>query len=229
MKLTNIRDVYFDLDHTLWDFDRNSSMAFQQIFIDQKLDIKLQDFLQIYMPINHQYWESYRNDLVSKEDLRYGRLKDSFTALELEVDDSMIFKMSEDYINYLPNHNYLLDGAIDILSYLSTSYNLHIITNGFEEVQHLKMEKSGILKYFKTITTSEDAGVKKPHSRIFEKAISKGTGKAETSVMIGDNFSADICGGFQYGMKVIYIDSRQENSRTEHPRIEKLKQLRDYL
>jgi len=229
MRLTNIKDVYFDLDHTLWDFDKNSSLAFQEIFVDQKLEIELQEFLKIYMPINHQYWESYRNNLVSKEDLRYGRLKDSFEALKFEVSDTLISKISEDYINYLPNNNHLLDGAVDILRYLSASYNLHIITNGFEEVQHLKMEKSGILNYFRTVTTSEEAGVKKPHSLIFEKAIEKGVGKPETSVMIGDNFEADICGGHQYGMKVIYLDYREGNSRTEHPRIQKLKQLRDYL
>ena len=169
----NIKHIFFDLDHTLWDFDKNSALTFQQIFEEQNIQIEISDFLLIYMPINLKYWRLYREDKVSKTNLRYGRLKDTFDAMNYQISDNLIIKMSEDYIKYLPNYNHLFEDTIEVLEYLSKKYQLHIITNGFEEVQNLKMQKSGILKYFKEIITSESVGVKKPNAKVFEFAISK--------------------------------------------------------
>jgi len=229
MKLANITDVYFDLDHTLWDFDRNSLLAFQSIFKDQNIGVEIEDFLSVYSPINKGYWDSYRNNLVSKEELRYGRLKDSFVAIKYEIDDLLIHRLASSYIDYLPENNYLLQGTLGILKYLSKNYRLHIITNGFEEVQHLKLKKSNIQQFFKTMTTSEEVGVKKPDPQIFQYALQKSGAMVQSSVMIGDNFEADILGGYDHGMRVIYLDVNNENPGTQHPRIQKLKQLRDYL
>ena len=133
----NIKHIFFDLDHTLWDFDRNSELTFQQIFEEQNIEISIKDFLTVYMPINLNYWRLFREDKISKSDLRYSRLKDSFQALKFEISDNLINIVSEDYITYLPNHNYLFEGTIELLDYLSEKYELHIITNGFEEVQNL--------------------------------------------------------------------------------------------
>ncbi|MCB7481239.1 YjjG family noncanonical pyrimidine nucleotidase [Christiangramia sediminis] len=229
MKLTNIEHIFFDLDHTLWDFDRNSALAFKEVFEKQKIELNIEEFLQVYMPINFRYWELYRNNSVSKEALRYGRLKDSFDRLMFEAQDSTINLIAENYIEYLPNNNHLLEGSIEILEHLKSEYKLHIITNGFEEVQYKKMRNSAILEYFDTITTSEDAGVKKPHPLIFEKALKKSGADKSKSVMIGDNLEADIFGAYDFGLQVIYLNSEGQGVQNQHPQIQKLNELLNYL
>ena len=229
MKLNNIEHIFFDLDHTLWDFDRNSALAFKKVFEEQKIGLNIDEFLQVYIPINFKYWELYRNDSVTKEALRYGRLKDSFDNLKFEIQDVVINSIADNYITYLPDNNHLLEGSIEILEYLRRNYKLHIITNGFEEVQHKKMHNSAIYKYFETITTSEEAGVKKPNPLIFEKAIEKSGAKKSNSVMIGDNLDADIIGAHQFGLYTIYLDSEGQSSQNQYPQIQKLKELLNYL
>lgn len=229
MKLTNIEHVFFDLDHTLWDFERNSALTFQEIFVRQGIEIDLQDFLQVYKPINFRYWELYRNNSVSKEMLRYGRLKESFDSLKFEACDTTINLIANDYVEYLPNNNHLLEGSLEVLDYLSKGYKLHIITNGFEEVQQKKMKGSGILKYFETITTSEDAGVKKPHPEIFQKALQKSGALANKAVMIGDNLEADIIGASEFGLHAIYLNADNQITQNQFSQIQKLKDLLNYL
>ena len=138
----NIKHVFFDLDHTLWDFDKNSKLTFQQIFDEQNIQLEINDFLEVYIPVNLEYWKLYREDKISKSDLRFNRLKDVFVALNYVVSDDLISTVSEDYIKYLPNYNHLFKGTIAILDYLKKKYQLHIITNGFEEVQKLKIRNS---------------------------------------------------------------------------------------
>lgn len=229
MKLNEIEHIFFDLDHTLWDFDRNSELAFREVFKKQKIDLNIEDFLEVYVPINFRYWEMYRNNSVTKEALRYGRLKESFDCLKFETIDSTINSIADDYIEYLPNNNHLLDGSLEVLNHLRQKYKLHIITNGFEEVQHKKMKGAGITEFFDTVTTSEEAGVKKPHPRIFEKAILKSGAEPEKSVMIGDNLEADIIGAHQFGFHVIHLDSSDQTFNNQYTRVQKLKELLNYL
>ncbi|MFD1096830.1 YjjG family noncanonical pyrimidine nucleotidase [Salegentibacter chungangensis] len=229
MKLNNIEHVYFDLDHTLWDFDRNSSLAFQKIFELHKMEVELNDFLEVYMPVNFRYWELYRDNKVSKEALRYGRLKESFNLLEMDTTDEVIDLLAKDYIKYLPVNNHLLDGTKEVLDYLKPKYKLHIITNGFQEVQHTKMSNSGILEYFETITTSEEAGVKKPHALIFEKALGKSKANASNSVMIGDNYEADIQGAKDFGLHSIFFDYHNKPEPIDEIRIKTLNEITSYL
>ena len=141
MKFDNIQHIYFDLDHTLWDFDRNSALTFEVILKQEKIDIDLTEFLEVYVPINSNYWELYRNDQISKESLRTGRLKDSFDQLKLHVHPEIIDNLSVKYLEFLPQHNHLLDDTLEILEYLKPNYQLHIITNGFEEIQNDKLKK----------------------------------------------------------------------------------------
>ncbi|UAB84661.1 noncanonical pyrimidine nucleotidase, YjjG family [Zunongwangia sp. SCSIO 43204] len=229
MKLNNIEHVFFDLDHTLWDFDKNSALTFEYIFKLNKIDLELSRFLEVYIPINFDYWENYRKNLVSKEKLRYGRLKDSFLAVSYPVDDTIIDKLSNDYILYLSEYNHLLDGGVEALDYLSEKYTLHIITNGFEEVQHKKLKNSNILNYFNTITTSEEAGVKKPHPTIFEMSLKKANALPEKSVMIGDNYEADIIGAADFGLQTIYFDYYNKSAYNNVIGIKNLKNLNLYL
>ena len=226
--MLNIKHIFFDLDHTLWDFDKNSKLTFQQIFDEQKINVTIDEFLKVYMPINLKYWRLYREDKIEKEELRYKRLKDTFTELNFNASDMLIHKISEDYIHYLPNYNHLIEGTIEVLEYLQGNYKLHIITNGFEEVQNLKLEKSGIKKYFDQIITSECVGVKKPNSKIFEYAFEKANALANESIMIGDSYEADVLGALKVSMLAIYfsLEKKQEQGVLV---ISSLTELKQYL
>ena len=223
-----IKHIFFDLDHTLWDFDKNSKLTFEQIFEEQNLNINIDTFLAIYMPINLKYWRLFRENKILKEDLRYKRLKEAFDALNFKISDEQINIISEDYIRYLPNHNYLFEGTFELLEYLIKKYELHIITNGFEEVQNIKLKKSGIDKYFKEVITSECIGVKKPNPKIFEFALEKAKAAAHNSVMIGDSYEADVEGAINVGMKAIYFTNNNKTS-SKVSSVKSLAEIKQYL
>lgn len=228
--MDNIKHVFFDLDHTLWDFDKNSKLSFEQIFREQKIAVALDDFLEAYTPINFEYWKLYREEKVNKATLRYRRLKDTFDALNYTVNDDLINVLSEDFIKFLPNYNHLIEGTIDVLDYLSEKYQLHIITNGFKEVQDLKLEKSNIKKYFKTVITSESVGVKKPNPKIFEYALAQVSAQPQDCIMIGDNIEADILGAFNAGILPIHLElNKTTNTKNAFAQINALNELKQYL
>jgi putative hydrolase of the HAD superfamily len=229
MKLNNIEHIFFDLDHTLWDFDKNSGMAFNSIFEKNKIGVELDRFMEVYSPINENYWKLYRENKVTQTDLRYGRLKESFNMLKMSVSDEQIEILSVDYIDHLPNHNILLEGAVDLLEYLAPKYRLHIITNGFKDVQHKKLKNSGIQPFFDTVTTSEDAGVKKPDRLIFEKALKTAGALVSNSIMIGDNFEADVLGAQKVGMKAILYNYYKREFAPEYLQVLKMKEIAAYL
>ena len=226
--MTNVKHLFFDLDHTLWDFETNSELTFKQIFNEQNIGVNFSDFFQVYSPINMRYWKSYRESKISKEELRYKRLRETFNNLKYEISDSLINIIARDYIDYLPNYNNLLEGAIEILEYLKSKYMLHIITNGFEEVQKQKLEKSEISHYFNVIVTSECIGVKKPNPKIFKYAMEKAKTVAYESIMIGDSLEADVVGATQVGMKAIYL-TNEKKDYNEYISINSLEELKQYL
>src|SRR5690554_6999139 len=133
MKLNNIRHIFFDLDHTLWDFDKNSGLAFGTVFRKNRILVELEKFLAAYTPVNENYWKLYQENKVTQEDLRYGRLKESFGQLGIEITDQEIDLIADDYVHHLPQYNHLLEGTQEMLDYLKPKYDLHIITNGFKE------------------------------------------------------------------------------------------------
>ena len=228
-KMKNITDIFFDLDHTLWDFDRNSVLAFDKIFKVHHPTINTQEFIEIYAPINQACWKLYQVDKITHEELRYQRLKQSFEAMGYSITDEAIDKIAHDYIAFLPDNNQLFDGAIEVLDYLSPKYNLHIITNGFAEVQYKKIHNSGLGNYFKTITNSEMAGVKKPHRNIFEFALSLAKTQKENAIMIGDCIDADVRGAIDFGMKAILFDEKSHHNIPEVLTINHLVELKNIL
>ena len=209
--MNNIKHIFFDLDHTLWDFEKNSSLTFKFLLNKYNIDIDLKDFLKIYMPINFSLWNLYRDDKITKEYLRHNRLKSAFEKLNINIKSSVIDDISDDYVKHLPDNNFLLQDAIEVLDYLFQKYTLHIITNGFTEVQNTKIINSNLKKYFTCIIDSETVGVKKPHSKIFQYAydISKATNKNQC-LMIGDNYEADVMGAIKNGFKAIHLNSNNE-------------------
>ena len=224
--MTNIKHVFFDLDHTLWDFEKNSALTFESIFNENPVPFSLNDFLTNYVPINLRYWKRYRLNQISKEDLRYHRLKEAFDSVQFKASDDFINKMADLYILKLSEQKHLFEGSFEILDYLKTKYELHIITNGFEEIQSKKMSNSGILNYFITTTTSEDVMLKKPHPKVFKHALKKAKATTSESIMIGDNLEADIFGALDVGMDAIYFG---KDSSFDGKRVEKLMDLKRYL
>jgi len=225
----NIKHIFFDLDHTLWDFESNSKNTFEHIFKDKQIGVEIEDFSLCYKPINQKYWKLFREDKVSKEKLRYGRLKETFEVLDYAIDDDLINVLAEKYIENLSNFNKLFSGTIDILNYLKPKYNMHIITNGFEEVQHRKLENSSILPYFKHIISSEKVGAKKPNPKIFHYALEIANAMSEESIMIGDNFEADILGARSVGMHTIFCNFDKESVPDNEKSISRLDQLKNHL
>lgn len=225
----NIKHIFFDLDHTLWDFETNSNKTFEYIFKKNNIEIEIEAFVAIYKPINHKYWKLFREDKVTKEDLRYGRLKEAFNELEFKTNDNLIHILSEEYITYLADYNTLFEGALDVLSYLKDKYKMHIITNGFEEVQHRKLKNSKLLPFFDQIITSEKVGVKKPNPKIFQYALKASQAKSNESFMIGDNFEADILGAKNVGMHTIFCEFNDEIATEKVITISKLVQIKNYL
>ena len=204
--MQNIQHVFFDLDHTLWDFEKNSDLTFQKIFKLNDLSVDLHSFLEVYRPLNFKLWKLYREEKVTKSELRYGRLKNTFDAIDFPISDTLIYLIADQYIEHLADFNHLFDGAIEILDYLNQKYTLHIITNGFEEIQTKKMINSKIYHYFEKVITSESVGVKKPNPKVFKHALEIANANIDQAIMIGDSIEADINGALGVGMKAIHCN-----------------------
>jgi YjjG family noncanonical pyrimidine nucleotidase len=224
-----ITDIFFDLDHTLWDFDNNSALAFESIFKKYHPTIQTIDFIQKYAPINQACWKLYQFDKITHAELRYNRLKQTFDALEYFVSDEQIEQIAHDYILLLPENNQLFDGTIEVLEYLEKKYTLHIITNGFADVQYKKIKNSNIGSFFKTITNSEMAGVKKPHPLIFEHALNLAQANKENSIMIGDCLEADVQGAIDAGLEAIFFNDKNISVSQNIKQVNHLLELKKYL
>ena len=224
-----LKHIFFDLDHTLWDFDRNSALAFERVFQSFEIAVALPKFLEIYEPINFEYWKKYREERVTKEELRRGRLIDVFKHFDISYPLTTIDDMAEAYIHELPGDNHLLEGAMEILEYLSPKYTLHIITNGFTEVQHIKLDNSKIASFFSTVTSSEEVGVKKPNPKVFRKALQKAEAIAKESMMIGDTFEADVLGAEGVGMHTLFYNYRDEIIPDSYEKVETLIDIKNHL
>ncbi len=224
-----VTDVFFDLDHTLWDFDRNSALTFEHILKDHGIEVDITLFLKIYIPVNLAYWKLYREDKIDKETLRFRRLQDSFTSLGQPLPMEKIHLLATDYISHLTGFNHLFPFAIDILEYLKPNYRLHIITNGFQETQEKKLRNSGILAYFDKVVNSEMAGVKKPHPTIFKLALELAGTAPSRSLMIGDSLEADILGAQAAGLHTLHFNAQGESTHSHGHMITDLSEIKTYL
>ncbi|MEO2051546.1 MAG: YjjG family noncanonical pyrimidine nucleotidase [Allomuricauda sp.] len=224
-----VTDIFFDLDHTLWDFEKNSSLTFAKILNENNVGVDLNGFLEVYSPINHQMWALYRENRVTKSELRYQRLRRTFDSLGHRIADETIDLLAHEYIEHLSSFNHLLPNTIEVLEYLRPKYRLHIITNGFQEVQSKKLRGSAIDHYFDKIIDSETAGVKKPHPYIFELALEQAKVEPHKSLMVGDNLEADVLGAKAMGMQVIHYNSNLEAVHPECITIHDLIEIKTIL
>lgn len=203
------RHLFFDLDHTLWDFDRNSTETLTELFVHYGLEemgvLDADAFVEAFRKINFQLWDQYNRGLVNKREIREKRFPLIFTLLELKAVE-MAQKIGDDYLRLCPRKPYLIEQSEDVLAYLAPKYKLHIITNGFKDVQSLKLKSAGIDHYFDCIVTSECSGHKKPRRGIFEYALQKSGARLDESLMIGDNLLTDIRGAIDFNMDCVYVN-----------------------
>ncbi len=229
MKTNTIKHIFFDLDHTLWDFDKNSALTFEKIFKMNNVQIDIRQFLNVYEPVNLKYWKLYRDSEIDQTELRFGRLNETFGTLNYNIDEKLIPVLSEDYITHLTTFDHLFEDTIDVLNYLQSKYHLHIITNGFGDAQQKKMDVSKITHYFKTVTNADVAGVKKPNPIIFEYALNLAKAQKNESIMIGDSYEADVLGAMDVGLDAIFFNIRQMECEPHIKQIKQLKELKSYF
>jgi putative hydrolase of the HAD superfamily len=207
------KDLFFDLDHTLWDFETNSKETIQELYITHRLaDLGIVDFdgfYSTYSAHNHRLWDRYTKGFIKQEELRWKRVY--LSLLDFKVANEPLAKaMSQAYLEILPNKTHLFPYTIEILEYLKQKeYKMHLITNGFESVQFKKIKNSGLADYFIEVITSEASNSLKPQKEIFEYALKNAKASVNESIMIGDNESADIQGGINIGMDTVFVNHIQ--------------------
>ncbi|MGB6153075.1 MAG: YjjG family noncanonical pyrimidine nucleotidase [Pricia sp.] len=224
-----ITDVFFDLDHTLWDFEKNSALTFQKILKEHQVDIDVPKFLEVYVPANLSFWKLYREEKITKEELRYQRLKTVFDTLDFRISDTKIDILAEAYIARLSSNNHLFPNTIEILDYLKPKYRLHIITNGFQEIQDKKLKNANIYGYFDQVISAEMAGVKKPNPKIFQLALQKADTTPQNSLMIGDSLEADIFGAMASGFNVLHFNGHYGPQHENCEMIHDLNEIKNFL
>ena len=210
--------IFFDLDRTLWDFDAAAEVAFEKIYGQYHLkDLGIpsaHEFHLVYHPLNEKLWELYRANQITKDELNHTRFMKPLEHYGIH-DDELADRLSEDYVYWSPRIVRLIPGTMELLDYLKPKYHLHLITNGFQEVQHTKLSGSGMEPYFETLTVSEEVGVKKPNPEIFEYAMRKAGATPEESLMIGDEMDVDIDGARAAGMDQILFNPSGEKVQGE--------------
>jgi len=201
--------IFFDLDHTLWDFDANNLLTFDEILNSHKLYSPsiipdLATFMAVYALHNKNLWDQYKQGLIEKSFLSYQRFK--LTLQHFKIDDiNMAKSMAENYIRISPTKTLLRDGAIEILEWLKPKYTLGLITNGFDEIQFVKIRNSGLDEFFSIVVTSEEAGFKKPDPGIFYYSLKKAGATANLSLYIGDEPETDIVGAKAAGIDQVLV------------------------
>ena len=207
------KDLFFDLDHTIWDFELNSKETLWDLHQKYQLEAKGIDnfdvFYSNYSVHNHRLWDRYTKCFMKQEELRWKRIYLSLLDYKIAY-EALSKEMSVDYLDILPNKKNLFPYTIEILDYLKNKdYKMHLITNGFESVQFKKIKNSNLAHYFIEVITSEASNSLKPNKEIFDYALKASNAKLETSIMIGDNEAADIQGAINAGMDSIFVNHLQ--------------------
>lgn len=204
------KHLFFDLDHTLWDFESNAKATLKELY--HSLDLEKKGiynfglFYKNYLEHNEKLWERYRNGYIRQEDLRIKRMRHSLLDFKI-ADEALAQAMSVKFLELLPTRTLLFPYTREILQYLKEKgYSLHLITNGFEEVQFKKLRFSGIDIFFKEVITSESSGCLKPNKEIFEYAFRKANALPAESIMLGDTLDVDIQGAINAGIDQVFVN-----------------------
>jgi putative hydrolase of the HAD superfamily len=212
--MKNLQAVFFDLDHTLWDFDKNSRETLEELYAAFNLEDKgvrsMERFIDDYIRINHQMWDEYHHNKISKTELRFGRFRKVLQLHDL-FDQSITKQLSLAYTESCPGKKNVFPGAIETLNYLKNKYTLHIITNGFKEAQHRKLASGNLTQFFDNVHISEEIGCQKPDPGIFHHAVKNANATHSSCVMIGDNLFTDIAGADSAGIRSILFDPEKKH------------------
>ncbi|MBL7901887.1 MAG: YjjG family noncanonical pyrimidine nucleotidase [Bacteroidia bacterium] len=207
------KHIFFDLDDTLWDFQSNSERVLKELYLEfdlrHKLNSEVDVFLEEYKRVNLLFWSLYGKGKIDKTYLREQRFKETFKRFNYE-NESDNFLLTQHYLSRAPKGSTLKQGCLEILNYLRPKHTLHIITNGFREIQGIKIDSGGIRDFFQNIIISEEHGLYKPDERIFRLAEHLSGAEPAECVMIGDNFENDVQGAIKAGWAAIHLDN--ENS-----------------
>lgn len=210
------KHLFFDLDHTLWDFESNAKLTLKELH--SALDLPshgihdFDAFYERYIYHNTRLWERYRKGFIKRDDLRWKRMW--HTLLDFKIGSEKLARsMDVIFLEKLPTRTLLFPGAIEVLNYLQNKgYELHLITNGFETVQHNKLKYSGLSDFFRYVITSEGSNSLKPHKAIFDFALRKAGASITESIMLGDDIEADIVGARNIGMDQVYVNHKNEDA-----------------
>jgi putative hydrolase of the HAD superfamily len=210
------RCVFFDLDHTLWDYDRNSRETLEELYVHHAIHqiSDFEPFHSAFQKINLQLWDQYDRGLIDRHVIRNDRFKLVLAELQ-KTDHELSHHLSEHYLELSPTKKNLIPNAIEILDHLFSRYPLYLVTNGFERMQTTKVESGGIRKYFKNVITSEKAGHKKPAREIFDYALKEGGHHNQEAIMIGDNLLTDIAGALNAGIDSVFFNPKGDRYSAE--------------
>ena len=207
--MRNYKVIFFDLDHTLWDYEKNSTETLTELFYEYKLSdrpsLELSTFLDTFEKVNAKMWSNFNKGHIDREVIRNQRFKKIFKVFNIRH-DIMARKMSEDYIVRCPVKTHLLPHAKSMLEYLKPRYDLYVLTNGFDDVQSIKMATAQLDIFFKGVITSESSGHRKPSSEIFNYSLEVAMAKPEEAIMIGDNLNADMAGAKNANIDHIFFN-----------------------
>lgn len=220
--------VFFDLDHTLWDFERNSETCLKEIYAGRITGrVPYENFVSTFRVINKGLWRQLETGTITHDELRRTRFKNTLLTLDVPCPEEESLAMNEQFMELLPQQKHLMEGAMEVLEYLRPKYRLHIISNGYLDIQTRKMTGSGIFPYFSRIITSDVSGARKPDSKIFEYALKSAGTTAERSIYIGDDEIADKTGSENAGLPYIHFDPTASASTPEV--IRELTELKNFL
>ncbi|MCW3086641.1 MAG: noncanonical pyrimidine nucleotidase, YjjG family [Sediminibacterium sp.] len=204
------RHLFFDLDHTLWDFETNAKQTLAELYLTNELQSKgvtnFEEFFSRYSYHNERLWARYTKGFIKQDELRWKRMW--LALLDFKMADEPLSKqLAVQFLEHLPNRNALFPYTVEILTYLKEKqYRMHLVTNGFETVQHSKLLNANLHLFFEEVITSETSNSLKPNKEIFEYALNKTGALVQESIMIGDNLEADIQGGINAGMDTIFVN-----------------------
>jgi putative hydrolase of the HAD superfamily len=229
--MKNVTHIFFDLDHTLWDTDKNSEESLQELFLELNLEQagipSFPVFHKQYRQHNQRLWGLYAENQVGKDAVRLHRFLHTLQDFGIHDDGETAKVIAEKFISITPYKLHLIAGAKELLSHLHGRYNLSIITNGFSESQYIKLKQSGIDIYFDHVFISEEIGINKPDPAIFHHAVKlSGALGIENCVMVGDTYETDIVGAISCGMKAVYLESSYKNEQV-NPSVIKIKLLEE--
>ena len=229
------KHLFFDLDHTLWDHNTNSRIGLEEVYQQFNLSsLGINSPTEFYLKfneINHQLWDKYEAGRISQTELRHNRFRLIFSQLGV-TNHTICDEISDVYVDISSKKHHLLPNAQETLTYLFPKYPMHIITNGFDEIQSVKMNAGKITHFFKEIITSQNSGYKKPDSRIFEYALKKIKAVPQECLMIGDSFQSDIVGATRAGIDAVFFNPdqrKQDISMKPTYEIRNLEELKEIL